>query len=124
MRHKTATEQIAIVAQKYEAMKPYLNERSRRIWAATEARLLGYGGQTIVQKATGLSGTTLRRGWVELGTTAGERVALARIRKAGGGRKSKTTLDTTLTSDIPRIIEASTSGHPQTPLLWTSKNTP
>src|SRR5229473_7351261 len=105
MRDKAVEEQIAIVAQKYEALKPYLTERSRRIWAATEARLLGYGGQKIVHEATGLSGTTIRRGLVELATAEGERVGLARIRKTGGGRKSKTTLDKALNSDISRIIE-------------------
>ncbi|MEP7286604.1 MAG: hypothetical protein ABI947_12650 [Chloroflexota bacterium] len=62
MEYKTAKEQMASVAQEYEAMKPYLNERGRRIWAATAARLLGYGGQSIVHEATGLSGTTIRRG--------------------------------------------------------------
>jgi hypothetical protein len=123
MNPKTAKEQVRIVAQKYEAMRPYLNERSRRIWAATEARLLGYGGQRIVHEATGLSGTTIRRGLVELATAEGERVGLERIRKTGGGRKSKTTLDKTLNRDISRIIEASTCGDPETPLLWTSKST-
>ena len=123
MGHKASQEQIAIVAQKYEAMKPYLNERSRRIWAATEARLLGYGGQKIVHEATGMSGTTIRRGLDELATAEEERVGLARLRKTGGGRKSKTVLDKTLKGDISRIIEASTCGDPETPLLWTSKST-
>ncbi len=123
MGYKSGKEQIARVTQKYEAMRPYLNERSRRIWAATEARLLGYGGQKIVHEATGLSGTTIRRGLVELATAEGERVELERIRKTGGGRKSKTRLDKTLNSDISRIIEASTCGDPETPLLWTSKST-
>src|SRR5690349_19032509 len=103
MRDKTVEKQIANVAQKYEALKPYLTERSRRLWAATEARLLGYGGQKIVHEATGLSGTTIRRGLVELGTAEGERVGLERIRKVGGGRKSKTTLDTRLKDDISQI---------------------
>src|SRR5260221_5268145 len=123
MGQKTAKEEIAIVRQKYEAMRPYLNERSRRIWAATEARLLGYGGQKIVQEATGLSGTRIRRGLVELATAEAARVGLERIRKPGGGRIRKTTLDKSLTSDISRIIEASTCGDPETPLLWTSKST-
>src|SRR5260370_38309708 len=96
MRDKAVEEQIAIVAQKYEALKPYLTERSRRIWAATEARLLGYGGQKIVHEATGLSGTTIRRGLVEVDTAEGGRVGLGGIRKDGGGGKSKTTLDTKL----------------------------
>lgn len=123
MDQKTAEEQIAIVRQKYEAMKPYLNERSRRIWAASEARTLGYGGQRIVYEATGLSGTTIRRGLEELGTVEGERVGLGRIRKPGGGRKSKTQVDQGLKGDISRIIEASTCGDPETPLLWASKST-
>ncbi len=104
-------------------MKPYLNERSRRIWAASEARTLGYGGQKIVHEATGLSGTTISRGLVELATEEGERVGLGRIRKTGGGRKSKTLLDKDLKRDMSRIIEATTCGDPETPLLWTSKST-
>ena len=123
MGQKRAEEQISILRQKYEAIKPYLNERSRRIWAASEAHTLGYGGQKIVHEATGLSGTTISRGLTELATEEGERVALGRIRKRGGGRKSKTTLDKTLNSAISRIIEASTCGDPETPLLWTSKST-
>ena len=123
MEHKLAEEQVSIVAQKYGAIKPYLNERSRRIWAATEARTLGYGGQKIVHDATGLSGTTISRGLVELAAEEGERVALGRIRKAGGGRKNKTMLDKDLKGDISKIIEASTCGDPETPLLWTSKST-
>src|SRR5205823_5023094 len=123
MGHKSDKEQNAIVAQKYETLRPYLNERSRRLWAATEARQLGYGGQKIVHEATGLSGTTIRRGLVELATAEEERVGLERIRKAGGGRKSKAVLDKQLKGDISRIVEASTCGDPETPLLWTSKST-
>src|SRR5437762_13166458 len=80
-------------------------------------------GQKIVPEAPGWSGTTLRRGLVELGTAAEERVTQARIGNTGGGRKSKTTLDKTLNSDRSQIIEASTCGNPETPLLWTSKST-
>jgi hypothetical protein len=123
MEQKTAKEQASIVGQKYNAIKPYLNERSRRIWAATEAQTLGYGGQKIVHEATGLSGTTIRRGLEELAAEDGERVVLGRIRKVGGGRKNKTSLDKTLQADISKIIEASTCGDPETPLLWTSKST-
>src|SRR5258708_36787212 len=100
MGHKSEKEQIAIVAQKYEAMRPYLNERSRRLWAATEARLLGYGGQKIVHEATGLSGTTIRRGLGELATAEGGRDGVARIRKTGEGRETKEMLDKTLKGDL------------------------
>jgi len=30
-----------------------LDERNRRVWASAEAEALGYGGQSIVAKATG-----------------------------------------------------------------------
>lgn len=123
MGYKSSEAQITIIRQKYAAMKPYLNERSRRIWAASEARTLGYGGQKIVHEATGLSGTTISRGLVELAAEEEARVELGRIRKVGGGRKSKTAVDKRLKEDISRIIEASTCGDPETPLLWTSKST-
>jgi Rhodopirellula transposase DDE domain len=123
MGHKSAEEQASILQQKYQAIKPYLNERSRRLWAATEAQALGYGGQKIVHEATGLSNTTISRGLVELASEETTRVAIGRIRKAGGGRKSQTTLDKDLIQALTQLIEASTCGDPETPLLWTSKST-
>ena len=49
------------VRKKYERLSGVLDERGRRVWAAVEAEALGYGGQTIVAKATGLSRVTLHR---------------------------------------------------------------
>ena len=40
------------IHQKYKEVSKYLNEKSRRIWAATEAKSLGRGGITIVTGAT------------------------------------------------------------------------
>ena len=53
---------IEKVQNKYEKLLPYLNEKTRRIWAATEALSLGWGGITQVSKATGLSRTTIQIG--------------------------------------------------------------
>ena len=49
------------VRKKYERLSGVLDERGRRVWASVEAEALGYGGQTIVAKATGLSRVTLHR---------------------------------------------------------------
>ena len=57
---------VAIIREKYQALKSILNERQRRLWAAMEAKVLGHGGQTLVQKATGLSRRTLYVGLQEL----------------------------------------------------------
>jgi len=51
---------------KYELISNHLNERSRRIWAASEAKLLGHGGVAAVSKATGLSRVTINFGLNEL----------------------------------------------------------
>lgn len=118
-----ADEQVSIIQGKYQAIAPYLNERSRRIWAASEARRLGHGGQKLVHEATGLACATISKGERELASKDSGGVEIGRVRKAGGGRKSKLELDTTLKQDISDILEASTRGDPETPLLWSSKST-
>ena len=57
---------IETVRRKYEDLSGVLTERSRRYWAATEARALGYGGITQVSEATGLAENTIRAGLAEL----------------------------------------------------------
>jgi hypothetical protein len=59
-------ETITILATKYEAIAPYLDERTRRIWAAVEADALGWGGVTRVSEATGMSRDTIRVGLREV----------------------------------------------------------
>ena len=51
---------------KYETLIPILTERSRRLWAATEAMSLGHGGIALVVRATGISRSTISRGIREL----------------------------------------------------------
>lgn len=57
--NNSIVEQITL---KYSHLEPFLNERSRRLWAATEASVLGYGGILAVHRATGLSQNTIRSG--------------------------------------------------------------
>lgn len=42
------------IQRKYEVLTSLVKERSRRIWAATEADQLGRGGVSTVARATGL----------------------------------------------------------------------
>ena len=74
-----------IIAWKYQTLGPELNERQCRLWAASEARCLGYGGISIVARATGLSRPTITSGIKELENP--ERLADGRVRRKGGGRK-------------------------------------
>jgi hypothetical protein len=41
------------IAKKYKSIKSYLNEKARRVWAATEAQAIGHGGVSEVARATG-----------------------------------------------------------------------
>jgi hypothetical protein len=97
-----------------------LTERARRIWAATEARATGRGGITVVARATGIAHSTIRRGLKEL--TSPREVAPPRIRRPGGGRKKTLAKDPTLLTDLQGLVEPTASGHPQSPLRWTSKS--
>ena len=77
------------VREKFHGLEGSLNERSRRLWAATEARSLGWGGIAAVIAAIGISSATVAKGLRELeAEEAGDTVPPPeRIRRAGGGRK-------------------------------------
>lgn len=113
MRKQGAVEGIR---EKYKHISPYLNERTRRIWAATEARLLGYGGITAVSEATGISQNTIRAGQAELKQRDEDDIKSGRIRSNGGGRKKLTDLDNTLKQDLDALVEPSSRGDPESPL--------
>jgi hypothetical protein len=111
---------VATLQTKYTALSPVLTERSRRLWAATEARALGHGGIATVEQATGLSRSTISRGIREL--ESGELMSPERTRRPGGGRKRAISKDTTLMGDLASLVEPTASGDPDSPLLWTSKS--
>jgi len=97
-----------------------LNERQRRLWAATEARALGYGGIAAVARATGLDRDTIAAGLAELDQPAS---TPTRVRRAGAGRKACTETDPGLLDALDRLIAPFTRGDPQSPLRWTCKST-
>ena len=119
----TKNDILSIIRTKYVTMEPYLNERNRRIWAANEARMFGHGGKKLLQEATGLSYPTIKKGMDEIKLSGSEKTDIRRIRKHGGGRKKNSSVDKLLEQEILNIVESSTMGDPEAPLLWTSKST-
>ena len=105
---------------KFRAIWPHLDERTRRLTAATEAKALGYGGVTLVHRACGLSRTAIRKGIEEI--EAGVTLE-GRIRRPGGGRKPITESDPKLVHRLEAILDEQTRGDPQSPLRWTCKST-
>jgi len=107
------------IRRHYDALRPCLDERGRRLFAASQVRAVGYGGIAAVARATGIAPSTIGRGLIELdgGEGGGDH-----IRRRGGGRKRLTQTDARLEGDLRALIEPMTLGCPERPLLWVSKS--
>ena len=116
-------ETIDLLATKYEQIKSVLNERSRRIWAATEAMVIGHGGISTLMKATSLSRNAIKHGMDDLAAGASLNEGDGRIRRKGGGRKRLEELDPTLLKELEALVSPETRGDPESPLRWTTKST-
>jgi len=112
------------IAAKYERLRPFLDERRRRVWAAAEATARGRGGVTTVAAATGLQRNTISAGMRELaGPESGGLLPEQCVRQPGGGRKAVTTHDPALVQMLEALVEPATRGDPMSPLRWTCKST-
>jgi DNA-binding phage protein len=110
----------AIIREKFVALAPVMDERTRRLWAATEANALGHSGQTLVARATGMSRSTLHLGLRELARDAAPALAPGqRVRRRGAGRKALTERDPTLVAALETLVEPTSRGDPPSPLRWT-----
>ena len=127
-RHLLAMANAALVEslrRKYQALSPLLNERLRRLWAATEAGEIGWGGITAVALATGLSHTTIGLGLREARgdpDRPAQDSSPRRVRRPGGGRKVATLVDRSLLTDLEALVDPVTRGDPMSPLRWTCKS--
>ena len=108
------------ISLRYAALAPVLDERALRRFGAAEARAAGHGGVKIVSRITGLARSTIRRGLAELDALVGKHGG--RVRRPGGGRRKLTETDPTLLSDLKALVEPTTRGDPEAPLLWTSRS--
>jgi DDE family transposase len=109
----------APIRDRFSALSPHLNERERRLLAATEATAAGYGGIAAVSQATGIAASTIGRGLKELAGEAA--IALGRVRRSGGGRKPLTVTNPALLTDLLALVEPGERGDPMSPLRWTCK---
>ena len=110
-----------ILRDKLAGIWPMLDERARRLVAANEAKALGHGGVSAVQRACGMSRVTITKGQREL--AQGIPLPEGRIRKMGAGRKRITERDPGLLGALNRLIEPGTRGDPESPLRWICKST-
>lgn len=110
----------ADIKTRYEALRPLLDERARRLLVAAESQAAGSGGISGVSRVTGVSRQVIRQGVTELKSPAA--VPPGRIRRVGGGRKKAVDLDPSFRTDLERLLESTTRGDPEAPLRWTCKS--
>src|SRR6185312_8917481 len=114
----------SVIRDRFTAVERDLNERSRRLLAAAEAKTAGYGGITAASRATGAARSTIGRGLKDLaspGSLSGE------VRRPGGGGPTLTEKDPTLLDDLRLLVEPAVPaqagmGDPMRPLMWVSKS--
>jgi transposase len=111
------------IRQRFSQLKGWLDERSRRLWAAAESAAHGRGGISLVSRASGVSRRAIAVGLAELKKKP-DRSPRTRppIRQKGGGRKKTSLKDPKLLIDLEKLLEPVTRGDPQSPLRWTCKS--
>jgi hypothetical protein len=109
----------ATIVAKYAVMARVLDERARRLWAAAESSVIGYGGDALVSAATGLARETIRNGRRELARGV---EATGRIRRVGAGRPGIGQSQPGVKVALEALVEPLTRGDPTSPLRWTCKS--
>jgi Rhodopirellula transposase DDE domain len=107
------------IRERFVAVGRDLNERSRRLFAAAEARTAGFGGITAAAQATGVARSTIGRGLKDLDDPAS---LSGVVRRPGSGRPALTAADPTLLEELRQLLEPATKGDPMRPLRWVSKS--
>jgi hypothetical protein len=111
---------IAAIKARFEALEPILDERARRLFAASEARAAGRGGVSAVSQATGIARSTIDRGLADL--RSGAVMFGTRVRRPGGGGKPATETQPGLLDTLKDLVQSAIRGDPEAPLLWVSRS--
>jgi hypothetical protein len=111
---------VVAIKARFEALAPFLGERERRLWAASEAHAAGRGGVATVSAVTGIARSTIGRGLTELGH--GKDQIPGRVRHPGGGRRPKTETEPGLLEAVSELVQSAIRGDPEAALLWVSRS--
>src|SRR5271169_6003588 len=109
----------SVIRARFMAVERDLNERSRRLLAAAEAKTAGHGGIAAASRATGIARSTIGRGLKDLATPSS---LSGEVRRPGGGGPTLIEKDPTLLEDLRLLMEPATMGDPMRPLMWVSKS--
>jgi hypothetical protein len=113
---------VKMLEMRITKMLPMLNEYQRRMFLATEAKAIGYGGISLVSRISGISRQTLQEGVKELDNPQSEILTGGRCRRSGAGRKNVWETRPEILDALANLLEAHTKGDPVRLLLWTNKS--
>jgi hypothetical protein len=113
-------ELVQLMGPELELLLPVLDEKSRRLMLAAVARAAGDGGITAVARATGASWQTVADGVAEL--ESGQVAPAGRVRRPGAGRPRLAGTDPGLVPALLALVEDSSRGDPESPLVWTTRS--
>lgn len=110
---------LSIIEQVFKTMPQLLDERQRRLLAASIAKGYGHGGIKLVSEASGMDIRTIRSGIHEIKDGMPFPSGPEKVRKSGAGRKPVKQLQPDLLDDIRAVVENNTYGDPQKVISWT-----
>jgi Rhodopirellula transposase DDE domain len=111
---------IDTMRARFEALEPALDEKARRLFAASEARAAGHGGVIAVSRATGIARSTIDRGFAD--RRSGAVMFSPRVRRQGGGGKPATETQPGLLETLKDLVQSAIRGDPEAALVWVSKS--
>ena len=108
-----------MMQQRIENLLPHLNEAQKRLFLASEAMAYGRGGISEVERISGVSRPTIRKGIREIESmkAPGEK-----IRTEGGGRKPIGVTQPNIENEIRELVDGSTYGDPERVLSYTTES--
>ena len=113
-------ELLELIGPELELLLPELDEKARRLTLGAVARAAGDGGIGAVARLTGASWQTVADGAAEL--ASGQVAPSGRVRRPGAGRKKLAETDPGLLPALLALVEDSSRGDPESPLMWTTRS--
>ncbi len=101
----------AKIVSKMKKFYASLDEVGKRHFAGLEAEKIGHGGRTYIRNLLGCDYKTMRKGANELRLSS-KKINPKRLRKTGGGRKSKVE-DAQVNKIFLKVISKHTAGSPE-----------
>jgi hypothetical protein len=108
-----------MMQERITTLLPHLNEAQKRIFLASEAIGYGRGGISEVERISGVSRPTIRKGISEIKNKKGP---AERIRTEGGGRKAIEIKQPSIEEEILKLVDGSRYGDPMRVLSYTTES--